>query len=124
MSWLDRLGLRVGWLNSSSTSVSTGTSTSVCHGLVFSLWLLSLGLWHRLRCFRFGSWLGLLDHDDDEVSILDVVLGHSLACLSQYFTVGDEILALSWHGVLLSNCILKSFNRHVCLDFHGQLFAL
>lgn len=84
LSWLDGLGVRVGWLNLSGLNVST---TRAAGGLFHGHRLHGLGLLDHGCWLRLGSWLSLLDHDHYEVSVLDTVISDTLGSISQHLSV-------------------------------------
>ena len=83
------------------------------HRLIFRLWLCGL---------RY--WLRLLNHDDDEVVLLDIALCYGFFMIGQLLSFANQSLGVMSKTVLLFDLNFEVSDLHVFGSLHWQLLVL
>lgn len=63
-------------------------------------------------------------HKNDKAILLDGVLGEFLRIIIHNFAIGNQLLRLSWMAMSIHDFLLENCDRHLRVNFKGQLLAL
>lgn len=84
-------------------------------GFVLLLWLFG---------WLLGCWLGLLNHRNDKVALLEVVFAGLLVVRLEHLAIGDELEGLGLELMVGLDLLLDLPDGGVCLDLDGQLLTV